>query len=317
MKIPSFIAPLLFGLCGLVVIFFFYHDTRFAVQEWTFQREKKIAPVEDGNVSILFVGDMLFDRYIRQVAIAEGEDFIFSCIDPLLQKPDFVVGNLEGPITSEPSVSIGSKVGSPENYRFTFPTSTAALLSRHNVRVVNLGNNHISNFDLDGVRSTRQFLTDVGVNYFGGLWGDEPIFRFDKGTTHISFIGYNEFGGNEPEHVAQKIKNEKESGRIVIVYTHWGEEYSEDIASLRDIAKSFAEAGADAIFGSHPHIVLPHERIGKTDVYYSLGNFIFDQYFNEAVSTGLAVELSFSKEGMVFKEYKTYTQKDGKTCSVD
>src|SRR3954463_6930781 len=75
----------------------------------------------DSRPHVLFVGDLMFDRSIRTAMRANGDDYIFSCIDGTLQKADLVVGNLEGPITESASRSVGSKVGSPDNFVFTFP----------------------------------------------------------------------------------------------------------------------------------------------------------------------------------------------------
>src|SRR4051812_3672565 len=90
------------------------------------------------QATILFGGDLMFDRYIRLTTERHDEDYVLSCIKPLFQKADLVVANLEGPITNNPSKSAGSVVGSPENYTFTFATTTAPILYRHNIRLVNL-----------------------------------------------------------------------------------------------------------------------------------------------------------------------------------
>ena len=267
------------------------------------------------GADILFVGDMFFDRHIRQVGEAQGGNYIFSCIDPLLQKPDFVVGNLEGPITSNASVSVGSVVGSANNYRFTFPTSTAALLRAHGVQVVTLGNNHITNFGLSGLLQTHAYLDQVGVGYFGGVAGNEPVYRKDDGGVPLSFVGYNQFGGASPAQVALTILGERAAGRVVIVFAHWGTEYSTTTEQTRPIATLFAESGASVVIGSHPHVVGVHEYIGSTLVYYSLGNFIFDQYFNAAVTHGLALLLHVAQTGEVAaSEYPTELERDGRTC---
>ena len=39
--------------------------------------------------------------------------------------------------------------------------------------------------------------------------------------------------------------------------------------------KEFIKLGADAIIGSHPHIVNPHLTYKGKDIYFSLGNFLF------------------------------------------
>jgi hypothetical protein len=123
---------------------------------------------------ILFVGDMFFDRGVRALEHKYGADYPFSCIDDFLGQADFVVGNLEGPITANQSVSSGTTPASPEHFYFTFPTTTAALLARHHIAYVTLGNNHINNFGIKGIASTHQYLSDAGVGYFGGALGDEP-----------------------------------------------------------------------------------------------------------------------------------------------
>ncbi len=267
-------------------------------------------PIEERVVKILFVGDMSFDRYIRQISTNRGEDYPFSCVDTLLQSADFVVGNLEGPITDHESISIGSTMGSPENYVFTSPTTTAEVLARHNVEVVNLGNNHIGDLGIDGIESTKNYLTEARVHYFGGIRGDELLYRM-KG---ISFVSFNQFGGQSSEKVASAIAAEKARGQLVIVYAHWGQEYSQSVADIHEIAKLFVQNGADAIFGSHPHVVIPRKIIDGVPIYYSLGNFIFDQYWNSEVTKGLAVLLEITDEIIQMREYQFTLEPDGRTC---
>jgi len=263
---------------------------------------------------ILIVGDMMFDRYIRQVGNKKGADFIFSCIDTLLKNADFVLGNLEGPITDNSSISQGTVMDSPENYNFTFPTTTAEMLFKHNIKLVSIGNNHISNYGLAGMDSTRQYLSDAGVDYFGGLENNSSIYRTEDKGVKLSFVNYNEFGGDSVDKVAEIIATEHALGRIVIVYDHWGQEYSDDVEQIRGIAKLFALNGADLIVGSHPHIVLPREYIGNTLVYYSLGNFIFDQYWDPKAIQGLAILIKISDQKITAEEYPVVLNKDGRTC---
>lgn len=266
---------------------------------------------------VLFVGDMFFDRYIREVGYAKGNDFIFSCINNFLKDANVVVGNLEGPITENPSKSLRTESGSPENFTFTFPSITAKTLARNNIKIVNLGNNHIGNFGKEGIASTKKYLSEAGINYFGGLVGDEPVFRNGK----ISFISYNEFGGDSPDKVAEKIKKEKSDGQTVIIYAHWGDEYVEVPQRVKNIANLFANppagGGADLIVGSHPHIILPSEKINNTIVYYSLGNFIFDQYWDKNVSTGLVLEVHISDGNFKIIEHKVSLNRDGRTCLLN
>ncbi|OHA98681.1 MAG: hypothetical protein A3E02_01460 [Candidatus Zambryskibacteria bacterium RIFCSPHIGHO2_12_FULL_38_34] len=294
---------------------------------------------ENRGAKILFVGDMFFDRYIREVSYVKGGDFVFSCINNFLKDSDLVVGNLEGPITENASISMLTKPGGDGNYTFTFPTNTAKLLADNNIRLVNLGNNHIGNFGQEGIASTIKYLSEADVNYFGGLSGDlpddevgEPIYRTNMGGTNVSFISYNEFGGDSSKKVVQKISDEKKNGQTVFVYAHWGDEYSDVPARIKNTAALFAKSGASFIVGSHPHIVLPSEKIPSTNsgqegtdstgspqatVYYSLGNFIFDQYWNSDVSTGLVLEMYIKNGNIKIIEHKVSLNRDGRTCLVN
>jgi poly-gamma-glutamate synthesis protein (capsule biosynthesis protein) len=129
--------------------------------------------LDETPVTMLFGGDMQFDRYIRSVTTKRGGAFVFDGLRSELQKADLVVTNLEGPITDSTSVSETSTEGSHDNYVFTFPPETAALLKRENIRLVNIGNNHILNFREDGVRQTQGSLEAAGVESFGSpLEGD-------------------------------------------------------------------------------------------------------------------------------------------------
>jgi poly-gamma-glutamate synthesis protein (capsule biosynthesis protein) len=277
---------------------------------------------EATTTTMLFVGDMFFDRHIRLAAAKNGGDYLFSCIDPLFESVDMVVGNLEGPITANASVSVGTKQDNPQHFQFTFPTSTAAVLARHNVRLVNLGNNHIANFGKSGIAATHGYLEKAGVAYFGGIVGNSPIYRARYRGRPFSFVNYNQFGGESAKVVASRIAQEKSWGSTVIVYTHWGDEYAYGVASMQKAARLFAENGADVIIGSHPHVVLDSARIGQTLIYYSLGNFIFDQYFNARVKNGLAVALTFSAVSSTpalvnVQEYPVVLKTDGRTCLVE
>ena len=268
------------------------------------------------QATVLFGGDMMFDRSVRTAMNTYGGDFVLSCLDPVLEVADLVVANLEGPITSNASKSVGSIPGSAANYVFTFATSTAALLREHGIRMVNLGNNHILNFHNAGVRSTIRYLSAAGVDYFG----DPLSFRVatsSVGGVHLAFINYNEFGGDTQTTIRQ-IKEARASGLIPVVYTHWGVEYATTSPlRLRRLAHEFVDAGAEIVFGSHPHVVEEREIYGGKYIYYSLGNLIFDQYWNDDVSHGLMVKVAFDARGvMSVQDIPVALSRDRRTCPV-
>ncbi|MDD3679599.1 MAG: CapA family protein, partial [Candidatus Shapirobacteria bacterium] len=111
------------------------------------------------KVRLLFGGDLMFDRHIRLAGQNLGYDFVFSDLKELFFDYDLVIANLEGPITDNASVSLGTMPGTPQNFIFTFDPQVAGLLADHNIRIVCLGNNHILNFGQKGLDSTKQYLT--------------------------------------------------------------------------------------------------------------------------------------------------------------
>lgn len=247
--------------------------------------------------TVLFGGDMQFDRYIRTVAGRQGGKFLFDGLRSEFQKADLVVANLEGPITDNPSVSETSVEGSRDNYVFTFPPETAALLKEENIGLVNIGNNHILNFKEDGVRATKEYLEAAGVESFGSpLAGDARYSIREVNGTKIAFINYNEFVWQGKEKAFEDITAVQGQADFVIVYTHWGKEYVGATPEMRSLGRTFVDLGADLVIGSHPHVVQAAEEYRGKWIYYSLGNLIFDQYFRPETQSGLVVRAVFDPE---------------------
>ena len=285
------------------------------------------APVEKPPdkiyAQILFIGDIMLDRGIRYYAEKNGgNNFIFEKIHENLLDYDLVVANLEGPITDNKSISITAKLESPESYFFTFNPSWAETLSINNIRLVNLGNNHILNFGSEGLQSTKKYLSEAGVDYFGS--SDYPKnMTSEINGVKITFINYNEFsayGEIEGEATVEEIKKAKGFSDIIVVYSHWGAEYIPEPAdSIKELAHQFVDAGADLVVGSHPHVIQAIETYNGKRIYYSLGNFVFDQYFSEETKTGLGVVMevdSVTKE-LNFEEIDFYLQPNGQTVLAD
>lgn len=271
------------------------------------------------QVRIIFGGDMMFDRTVRTTMKEKGDDFVFSCIEPVLAKADLVVANLEGPITSNPSKSIGSKPGGENNFTFTFPTSTATLLVRHNIKLVNLGNNHIMNFSREGLIETKKFLDAADVAYFGDPDAPETerVARFDMKGIPVSFVNWSDWTSDKTDHTVAQVRAEKDAGRVVFVYTHWGEEYVPPPEHVKLLARQFIDAGAEIVIGSHPHVIQEREFYNGKYIYYSLGNFIFDQYWDEKVTSGLLIEVAFTARGVEWvQEIPVELGRDRRTCPM-
>ena len=281
----------------------------------------KPEPLVQKSVKILFVGDLLFDRGIRYYADKNGgNDFIFKKISSALAGNDLVVANLEGPITNNKSVSAGTVVGSPDNYFFTFDPSVATTLFKENIKMVDLGNNHILNFGQTGLTATKKYLTEAGVGYFGDSSSDSKSTSTVINGIKVAFVGYNQFSGltdgKEEQATIDEIKKVRGTSDIVVVFSHWGVEYdSAPTSAMKALAHQFIDAGADVVVGSHSHVIGQVEAYKGKRIYYSLGNFIFDQYFSEEVRNGLGVKVKIDgkTKQLDFSETHFYLDTNGQT----
>lgn len=263
-------------------------------------KEIKLEPTEKeekSRATILFVGDIMLDRNVRVKTDRAGDfNHPFALIAPTLAAYDAVVGNLEGPITD---TAFDMKRG--QAMTFTFDPRFAEPLARH-FDAVSLANNHTLNFGEAGLRSTREYLGANGVEYFG-----DPLNRMGEigrvvavGDFRVGLVGYHAFA--EPERIAiprvtAEIARLKREADFVVVMPHWGAEY-EPIAHQWQVAAAhqFVDAGADAVIGGHPHVVQNVEEYRGKKIYYSLGNFIFDQYFSDETMRGIMVGVSFERD---------------------
>lgn len=259
---------------------------------------KASVPPEDllspTSVSLLFGGDMMFDRSIRENISKKGGDFVLLPLHKLLLSQDLVIANLEGPITPNDSTSVGSVLGSKENYIFTFPLTTTNILKAEHIGIVNLGNNHSDDFGRDGIAQTIGYLDESSIKHFGDVRDETKpryLIQSIKGI-RIGFVNYNQFVSSGLAHAIEDISVIRPQVDVLIMYTHWGTEYVPEASSrIQAIAHTLVDAGADLIIGSHPHVIQQKEEYRGKWIYYSLGNMIFDQYVEKETQAGLLVEV--------------------------
>lgn len=264
----------------------------------------------------------MFDRNIRLRAQERGNyEFIFENLIPIFSKADAIVANLEGPVTDFPSRSVGSVPGSTNNYFFTFSPNVLTTLSRWPF-IVNLGNNHILNFGQDGLAQTYNYLAETAVPYFGYVQPEQETKSFlikEIGGITFGFVNYNQFVTGGKQQAFADIAEIRPMVEILVIYTHWGNEYVQENQVIKDLGYQFVDTGADLIIGSHPHVVQGTEDYKGKRIYYSLGNFVFDQYFETAVKNGLLVEAEVCRSietqsfDWEFIDYPIQLNKDGTT----
>lgn len=276
-------------------------------------------PEQKKTVRLLFGGDLMFDRNIRLKMQQHGVDFPLHPLASMFQTYDLVIANLEGPVTDNPSLSVGSQPGSTNNFLFTFEPQIVEMLYRYNIRMVNLGNNHIHNFGTAGIETTKQKLATGNVEFFGNTETEasssQRIVIKNFGELRVAFVGDNEFVPQGTETAIRDIQAARPLADIVTVFPHWGLEYETTANQvIQNLAHEFIDAGADLVIGAHPHVVQQHEDYKGKRIYYSLGNFVFDQYFSPETKRGLLVEVNISPDkSLTFVEYPIELLPSGQT----
>jgi poly-gamma-glutamate synthesis protein (capsule biosynthesis protein) len=249
-------------------------------------------------INILSFGDMMLDRYIRKFIDNNGSNALFTNILPLLRDKDMIVVNLEGSITN-----FNPKPLDPNNVSFTFDPKIVPELKKIGFTHFSLANNHSLDFGAEGVRQTKEFLDKENLKYFGDYKNKTALSYIESVENFkVGLIGYHELFDPDTNSVISEIKNIRDKTDFIIVYPHWGAEYKINFSkSQQDKAYKFIDAGADAVLGAHPHVIQPIEIYKDKVIFYSLGNFIFDQTFSQNTQQGLAVNIKLKPDNITYE----------------
>lgn len=301
-KIKLFFVVFLTAFIFSIITFVLLADYFFQKEKpLVFERKQDLSRQTTGEASaktFLFVGDIMLDRGVEELMQKYGLSYPFKNISQFLKKADIVCGNLEGPIVQKP------KDFSVQSLKFAFKSDIAKLLSFFNFSLLSLANNHTLDMGEGGLQETKDFLAGEKINFFGDpINCTEKFFYQEQG---LVYLGFNKTFSSVclDEEISAAIKKIRENHQdaFIIVNVHWGEEYQKNSNSIQQqTAHQIIDAGADLIIGHHPHIVQNIESYKDKLVFYSLGNFIFDQYFSTDTQQGLAVSLEFYPARTVYR----------------
>lgn len=234
-------------------------------------------------LTFAFCGDIIWSTHVDDVARKHGIGYPFQKVAPLLKQADYVVANMEGCISTR-----GRRMD--KQYTFRAPTTLASALRRAGVDIVTLGNNHAKDYGSTALLDTFEHLQRAGVRWVGaGANAEEasqPIWIEERGirVAVVSFTAIvpKDFpaGKGTPgvavlDHVVPRLPEHRRHVDVVIAVPHWGTEgIHAPSPKQKRLARTLSEAGVHLIVGHHPHVVQGYERIGRTHVLYSVGNFV-------------------------------------------
>ena len=243
------------------------------------------------ETTILLTGDILLDRGVRQVIEQHGVGHLFSDgIDSVFQSAQVVVGNLECPAT---------KIKSPVFKRFIFRGEPEWLdtLRQHGITHLNLANNHSIDQGREGLIDTRNNILASGMVPIGAgenmqeaaepvLLASEPrkvwlVPSLRLALENYAYLPDKPCVSQEPmDSLLARVYRlrQQDSTAVIIVSLHWGQEHKlEPVPRQRHDAHMLVHAGADVLVCHHTHTLQSVEDYGGRKIYYSIGNFIFDQ----------------------------------------
>lgn len=251
-----------------------------------------IPEIKVSTTTILFVGDIMMGRNVELLMDRNGDSYPFAYIAPFLKSVDTVVGNLEGPVLSNHTRTPSQSV------RFDFHTRMAKVLKDNNISIVSLANNHTFDFGKEGYDETVLHVKAAGIDVVGHpfAFGSTYVLHKQINDQKFVFVGFNITNPNFNYSKAREFVRtlERAPDEFYVAMIHGGEEYKlVSNKAQKTFYRGLIDDGVDLVIGHHPHVVQESEEYKNKMIFYSLGNFIFDQYFSKDTQQGLTVKAHF------------------------
>lgn len=264
-------------------------------------------------VTLAFAGEMIFARTVA-TKINEYQDYRypFYKVAPILKKADLRFATLEAPLYGKNTpCHSGCMV-------FICDEENTSGLRFADINIVSLAANHIMDSGEEGLRRTIELLEQNGIDYIGAgrnlNEARQPLIKKINGI-RFGFLAYNnvppkDYGATENQPgsawieenaLIEDIKALRPLVDILIISFHWGIEYTA-IPNNEQIyfAHLAIDKGSDLIIGDHPHWIQSIEFYKEKPIFYSLGNFVFDQMWSEETQKGIIVFINY--QGKDIKE---------------
>lgn len=275
-----------------------------------FAYDEEIAAGKNAEVSLGFVGDIMLDRGVK-TSVYKNFDGNFSKIfdeAKILKTPDIMFGNLEGPI-SDKGKNVGSK------FSFRFEPQTAGVLKNAGFDIVSFANNHVGDWSDEAFLDTLGHLEENNILFTGAgedyAEARKPVI-IERNGIKIGYLGFSDVGPEwmkasdtragillaNDKNLTTIVSEAKDSVDVLIVSVHWGDEYKPHTQRQESLAKKIIDAGGDIVVGHHPHVAQDIEEYKNGLIMYSLGNFVFDQYFSPETMSGLYTKVTINKTGV-------------------
>ncbi|MFK7679171.1 CapA family protein [Bacillus sp. Wb] len=264
---------------------------------------------DDSLVTATMVGDIMLGRNVEKVTNRQGQDYLFRNVESYFKNADYSTANFDHPVTANDEYPAQDK---PILLRTD--EQSVKTLKNLNFSVLNVANTHSMDYLEQGLNDTVKAFNQSKMDFVGMGGNLEEASNINYQTVNgikIATLGftdtytaYSAANDNDPGILPAKpeifiplIQEAKEKANLVVVHAHWGEEYDTTPSPRqKGLAKAMADAGADIILGHHPHVLQPIDTYKNTVIFYSLGNFVFDQGWSASRESAL-VQYKLKKDG--------------------
>lgn len=265
------------------------------------------------EILISFAGDFTlgtdtkfsYDSSLPAAFINSGKNYYYFMqnVSSTFNKDDYTLVNLETTFTDS-----NEKANKDGNvfYNFKGPKEYVNILTNASIEGVTIANNHIYDYGSQGIKDTIDTLKANNVDICGEGY---KIIKNIKGIK-FGFVGYTgwEYSNELKSKIISDINELKNQGaEVVIPYFHWGiEKTYEPYEVQQKLARFSIDNGADAVIGSHPHVIQSMENYKGKLIAYSMGNFCFGGNSNPPDKRTFILQLKLSVEGdkLISFEYK-------------
>ncbi|MDZ5621288.1 CapA family protein [Nocardioides sp. HM23] len=259
------------------------------------------------EIFLTFAGDIHFEAHLGRLLRRPREGL--GPISHTLSAADITMVNLESSITTRGTPDPKQLEDTDDRYWFRTRSAALDLLDRAGVDVVGLANNHAADYGAVGFADTLRAVTESPVPVVGVGKDREAAFTPHQVTVRGTDVAVFAADASAREGTSSRwaagrttpgiasardtrtgalldaVRRAADRDELVVVYVHWGTEYDPcPNAGQRTLARDLADAGADVVVGSHPHVLQGAGWLGDTYVAYGLGNFVW--YHNSQAETG-------------------------------
>lgn len=229
--------------------------------------------------------------------------YFMKNVSSVFSKDDYTLVNLETTLTDS---NVKAHKEGEVFYNFKGPKEYINILTNASIDGVTIANNHIYDYGSQGINDTINTLKENNVDICGEGY---KILKDIKGVK-FGFLGYT--GWEYSNELKTKIVNDinelkKQGAEVVIPYFHWGIERSyKPYEVQQNLARFAIDNGANAVIGSHPHVIQSMESYKGKFIAYSMGNFCFGGNSNPPDKRTLILQLKANIEDdkLVDFEYK-------------